>query len=235
VVVLGLLACAVAALASTGKKEGAAAQLEWVELIPMPDSRPAAVSGDSGSLRLVDAGLRSTGTNASGYELFRVAATLEIDEGSPVGEGRIICGVEVPGDTEIAQTPDLRASYPRSSEDLVKQDVPEVSLVQFSSHGTDLAVVDLEDLFEHGFANERGVKLEWPEYRVGNERWEWFLPPRPPERDLELPFAAIWKGTKVPAARVTCTLTTSAGKATVRTRGELSEKPEPIAEEEEEG
>lgn len=234
VVAVGLLACLVAALASTDKASGTAAEVEWVQEKPLADSAPVSVPGGGGQMRLVEAGILATGTNASGYSLYRVAATLEIDAGSPVGGGRVLCSVRVPNGTEIAQTPDLRATYPRSSEDLVKQEIPEVSLLQFSSHGSELAVVQLEDLFADGFSVEAGVKVEWPTYEVGTERLEWFLPSRPPAEPLSLPFATIWKTTKVPAATVACTLTTSAGEATVRTQGTLAHRSEPIDEEEEE-
>lgn len=234
VVAVGLLACVVAAVASTDKASGVAAELEWVQTRDLADSGPVVVPGSDAQMRIVEAGIRATGTNTSGYSLYRVAATLEIDAGAPVGGGRILCSVRAPGGTEIAQTPDLRATYPRSSEDLVKQEIPEVSLLQFSSHGTELAVVELEDLFDDGFAGEPGIKVEWPSYEVGEERLEWFLPSGPPQHRLSLPFATIWKTTKVPAGEIACTLTTSAGKATARTGGALAGRSEPIDEEEDE-
>jgi hypothetical protein len=234
VVAIGLLACVVAALAATGKSEGTAAQLEWVQHQPLPDSKPAPVPGGTGSMQLVEGGIRATGTNVSGYELYRVAAALKISAGSPVGAARVLCSTSVPGTVEVAQTPGLRATYPRSSEHLFRQDTPETVLVQFSSHGTELAVLETEDLFPRGFSTERGVKVEWPKYEVGNERWEWFLPSGKPKVDLELPFATVWKSQRTPAARVACTLTTSAGTATVSTHGGLSGKSPPIAENEEE-
>lgn len=233
VVAIGLLACVVAALASADKSSGVAAELEWVQSKELGDSRPATVPGGGGEMQLVDAGILATGTNVSGYSLYRVAATLEIDAGSPVGGGRIACSVQAPPGTEIAQTPDLRATYPRSSDNLIDQPLVEVSLLRFSSHGTDLAVVDLEDLFEDGFAAEEGIKLEWPDYEVGEERLEWFLPPHPPAERLSLPFATIWKTTKVPAATIVCALTASDSLATVRTGGALPHRSEPIDEEEE--
>ena len=58
-----------------------------------------------------------------------------------------------PGETEVAQTPDLRASYPRSSDNLTDQEVPDASLAEFASNGTGLAVVDIEDLPD-AFATE---------------------------------------------------------------------------------
>jgi hypothetical protein len=234
VVAIGLLACVVAAGASTDKASGTAAELEWIQSKQLPDSPRKSVPGGSGEMRLLDAGILGTGTNASGYSLYRVAATLAIDAGSPVGGGRIVCSVSVPRGTEIAQTPELRATYPRSSENLVDQEVFEVSLLQFSSHGTDLAVVEMDDLFEDGFAGEEGIKLKWPTYEVGDERLEWFLPPHPPAERLVLPFATIWKTTKVPAADIVCGLMASGSFVSVRTSGALPDRSEPIDEEEEE-
>jgi hypothetical protein len=235
VVAVGLLACLLAALLTTDRSSGSAAQLEWVQAQPMPDSRPVAVPGGGGAMRLTEAGIRATGTNVSGYELFRVVAVLKIDAGAPVGGARILCSMRGPGGSEVAQTPGSRASYPRSSEELIKQGVPKNVLVEFTSHGVGLALLELGDAFEidpkgESFANERGVKLEWPTYEVGHEHWEWFLPAGPPSEPLELGFASFWKTTKVPAARLTCTLTTSAGKATVRTAGALPKISESIAE-----
>jgi hypothetical protein len=231
VVGVGLLACVVAALATTEPGSSEAAQLSWVQHAPVPDSRQVPIPGGNGQrMQLVESGLRATGTNVSGYSLYRSAATLRIDSGSPVGNSKILCSTRAPEGGEVARTPKSRASYPRSSEELSEQPVPEVVLVEFSSHGTNLAVVEFEDLFEKGFATEKGVRVEWPTYRTGDERWEWKLPAGPPKRDLELPFATVWKTTRVPRASIACTLTTSAGRATVRTAGALPERSPPIAE-----
>jgi hypothetical protein len=45
-----------------------------------------------------------------------------------------------------------------------------------------------------------------------------------------LPFATIWRATKIPAIEVSCTLTTSAGSATVETAGAMSRLSGPIDE-----
>jgi hypothetical protein len=229
VVVVGLFATLAAAVLANENLSGDAAQLEWVQTKALPNSKPAAVPGGNGQMQLTEADLRATGTNISGYLLFRSAATLRIDSGAPVGSARILCSMHAPGGTEVAQTPDLRASYPRSSDDLIEQPAFDVSLVEFSSHGTGLASVEIEDLPD-SYATESAIKLEWPTYKVGLERWRWFLPPGPPKKDLVLPFTTIWKATKVPAVEIACTLTTSAGGATVETSGEMAKLPETIAE-----
>jgi hypothetical protein len=229
VVAVGLLACVVAALLSTGKGGGSAATVEWVQKKPLPDSKAVEVPGGGGKMQLTDASLRATGSNASGYELFRTLAILRIDAGSPVGGGRIVCEMRTPSQAEVGHTPNQRASYPRSSEELFEQEMSETALVEFSSHGAELASLEVEDLPER-WATEKKIKLEWPEYDPAQESWNWFLPAGPPSDELVLPFMAIWKTTGVPRAQVSCELTTSAGTATVATSGALKKHAPPIAE-----
>lgn len=234
VVAVGLLACVLAALLASDPAEGSSTDVEWVEEAPMADSKTVSLPDGSGKMRLEDGLFKASGTNISGYELYRVSTALRIDAGSRVGSARIACSIVAPGETEVAQTPGSRASYPRSSEKLYQQEIPEVVLADFSSKGAELAVLDFTDLFQNGFSTQRGIKLEWPEYVDGEEGWQWFLPPGPPKEDLVLPFASVWKTTTIPSAKVACTVTTGAGEATVRTEGGLDKRSEPIDEEEDE-
>jgi hypothetical protein len=229
VIAVGLLACVVAALLATDKGGGSAADVEWVQRKPLPDSKAVEVPGGGGKMQLTDAGIRATGSNASGYELFRVLSILRIDAGAPVGSARIVCEMKTPAEAEVGHTPNQRASYPRSSEELFDQEMSETVLVDFSSHGAELAVLEVEDLPER-WATEKGIKLEWPEYDPKQEQWNWFLPSGPPSEELVLPFMAVWKTTGVPVARVSCELTTSAGTASVATAGALEAHSAPIAE-----
>jgi len=233
VIAVGLLATIAAALLSTDEASGEAAQLEWVKKVPMADSKPVSLSG-GGTMQLTDGAIRTTGTNVSGYSLFRVSSQIRIDAGAPVGGGRILCSVSGDRQAEIAQTRGgLRATYPRSSTGLYTQEVPEVILLLFSSHGTELATVELDGLPER-WSTEKGVKLEWPKFEPGVEHLEYFLPAGKPKEDLVLPFETIWRATNAPGAKVACTLTTSAGKTTARTSVALPKIPPPINEEEEE-
>jgi hypothetical protein len=234
VIVVGLLACVAAALLATDKGSGEAANLEWVQAAPMPDSKPVKAPGGSQTMQLIDGEIRATGTNVSGYSLFQVASTLRIDAGAPVGNGRILCAVKAGQRSEVAQTAGgLRATYPRSSEaGIYSQEVPETILLDFSARGSELAVLETAGITR--FTTEKGVKLEWPAYKVGTERLKYFIAGGKPKQDLELPFYTVWKTTATPAASVACTLTTSAGKATVRTAGALKKTSPPIDEEAEE-
>jgi hypothetical protein len=233
VVVVGVLACVAAALLTTGKGSGEAAHLEFVQQRAIPDSKPVAVPGSKeATMTLVDGKIQSTGANVAGYSLFRVLSTLKIDAGAPVSKGRVLCSVHatVHG-TEIAQTSGgLRATYPRSSEEgIYGQEVPETVLIEFSSHGYELAVLEVNDLPER-FTTIQGVKLEWPEYEVGTEHLQYFLPEGKPKTAIELPFYTIWKSQDPPAAKVSCRLEVAAGKATGTTEGSLPKAP-PINEE----
>lgn len=229
VVAIGLLACVAAALLATDRGSGEAADLEWVLSKPIPDSKPQAVPGSEGEMQLVGGDIRATGTNPSGFALYKTLSMLEISAGAPVGSAKIVCAMRAPEGTEVAQTHNHRASYPRSSEELYEQEVPEVLLIDFSSHGDELAVVEANGLPKR-WATERGINLVWPEYTLRHEGWEWFLPPGKPTEDLVFPFMAVWKSTAVPSVKISCTLKTDDGETTIRTQGALPERTEPIAE-----
>jgi hypothetical protein len=220
VIAVGLLATVVAALLSTTKPIGAVA-LEWESRAPMPDSQRVEIPG-GGSMQIVEAGLRGSEANASGYQLFRVVGVLQIDAASAVGQARVKCRTDVPRRTIPAKTPGSRASYPRSSsgEDLRKQEVPERVLVEFNSHGTDVASLELGDAFTE-FVTMPGVLVSWPPYRQALQEWQWGLPDGRPEVPLALGFASMWRTTTAPSSRITCVVATAAGEARAETSGRL--------------
>jgi hypothetical protein len=219
VIAVGLLATVFAALLSTDKPLGAV-ELEWESKAPLPDPKPVAIPG-GGEMRLADAGIRVTEANASEYRLYRVAATLAIDAGAAIGQGRLRCGIRVPPRTIVAKTPSSRASYPRSSEELAEQEASEKALVEFNSRSTDLAVLEMSDAIGERYTKEKGIVVEWAPYKVGQQVWQWGFPSGRPAEPLVLPFTSIWRTTATPAAKVICTIETAAGSATVRTAGSL--------------
>ncbi|HXF31333.1 MAG TPA: hypothetical protein VN522_07410 [Solirubrobacterales bacterium] len=239
VVVVGLIATLAAALLTAGKGSGEAAHLEFVQKRSIPDSKPVEIPGSKGyKMQLVDGKIEATGSNVAGYQLFRVLSMLKIDKGAPIGGGRMTCSTHGLGvGTLIAQSSGgLRMLYPRSSENgIYGQSVPETVLAEFSSHGYELAVLEevFEDLPTH-WTTIKGVKLGWGEYEEGTENLLYYLPAGRAKATVELPFYSIWKSTRKPAAQIACTLTVSAGKATVETEGALPRVSPPIDEEAEE-
>lgn len=234
VVAVGLIACVVAALATTSKGEGEAASLEWVQNKSFPDTKAVALAGKKGTMSLTGSNISATGVNVSGYSLFRAGSTLRISPGAPIGGSRILCTTETGHGTEIGQTNGgLRATYPRSSEDgIYNQEVPEAVFIEFSSHGSEVAQLEITGLPKR-FTDEQGVKLEWPEYEVGRERLKYFVTGKP-KQELTLPFFTVWKTTATPAAEIACRLTTSAGHSTVTTQVALAKPSPPINEQAEE-
>lgn len=245
VVVIGLLATVAAALLTAGKGSGEAAHLEWVKEAKIADSRPVLVPGSKDAhMQLVNGKIQATGTNVAGYELFRVLTTVKIDENAPVGQGRVICSVHATGHgTEVAQSSKgLRGTYPRSSEKgttengkpengIYSQEAPELVVMEFSSHGYELAYLEVGDIPKSRFSSIQGVKLAWPEYEVGTENLEYFLPEGQNKPTIELPFYTIWRTQQPPAAKIACRLEVAAGKATVKTEGSLPHLSPPINEE----
>jgi hypothetical protein len=195
------------------------------------------VPGGEGTMQLIDGRIQETGTNVEAYSLFRVLNTLKIDPGAPIGEGKLICSTTVLSrNTLIAQTHgELRATYPRSSEDgIYGQSVEDEIIVKFASHGHTYAVLDVGEDLPERWTTVQGVKLEWPEYEVGTEHLRYLLPKEKQSSAIELPFYTVWRGTKTPSAEVSCQLEVTAGKATVETKGKLPKIAPPIDEEAEE-
>lgn len=230
-IAVGLLACVVAALASTGKGEGESASLEWVQASEPVSSKAVPVPGGKGEMQLTDARIRATGSNVSGYSLFITNARLTISAGSPISNSHILCAIKARRDTEIAQSRGgLRATYPRSSDaGIYGQEVPETVAMDFSSHGSELAALEIPDR-PPGFTTEKGVKVEWPEFEIGTERIQYSVTGKP-KQDLVLPFFTIWRTKGIPAATVGCELETSAGTSQVTAEIALAKRSPPIDEE----
>jgi hypothetical protein len=220
VVAVGLIACVAAALLSTDKPIGAT-ELAWETRATIPDSKVARIPG-GGTMQIVDAGFRATERNVSEYRLYRQAAILRIGAHAAVGQARVSCTVRVPHDAIVAHTPIGVAAYPLPSENLVKQEVTGHVVVEFNSHSTELARIELGDAFER-FAGRPGTTLEWANYRPQRQRWNWGLPAGRPTEPLALGFASVWRTTSTPAARIACSVTTDAGTAAVTTAGSLKE------------
>jgi hypothetical protein len=220
VVAIGLLATAVAALASTDESGGAWVEVEWVAKSALPDSRLARIPG-GGAMRLEEAGLRMTEGNIEGERIFRLASVLRIDAGSAVGQARVRCTTRG-GGAELARTGDNRGAFPRSTseESLTKQEVPDRAGLKFHISGGEYASLELGDAFD-AYTNLPGVVGTWEEHRDDAMGWQWGFPEGRPEQRVTLGFASFWKTTKPPAGSVSCTLVNAVGAASVGTAGSL--------------
>jgi hypothetical protein len=220
VIAVGLLATAVAALASTDETGGAWVEVEWATKAALPDSEPARIPG-GGSMQLREAGLRATEGNVNGERVFRLAAVLEIGAGAAVGQARVGCTTSG-GGAELARTGDNRGAFPRSTseESLTKQDVPETVGIKFHISGGEYASLELGDAFG-AYTNLPGVVGTWEKHRTAAMGWQWGLPEGRPKEPVTIGFASFWKATKPPSGEVSCRLENAVGTAAVKTAGSL--------------
>jgi hypothetical protein len=221
VVAVGLVATVAAWLLSTDETGGSSVAVEWVARAPLPDSRPATIPG-GGSMRLEDGGLRVSEDNLEGERVFRAASVLRIAAGSAVGQARVNCRMSG-GGGELGRTVDSRGAFPRSSGDynLTKQEVPESVGVRLPIQGAEFASLEMGDAFET-FTDLPGVVVSWMTYRTKSQEWQWGLPEGRPREPLALGFAGFWRTAGQVSTRISCTLESDAGKAAVRTSGELN-------------
>jgi hypothetical protein len=220
VIAVGLVATLAAAALATDEVGGSSVELEWVARAPLPDSPSAAIPG-GGSMRLQEGGLRASEDNINGERVFRATSVLRIEAGSAVGQARVRCRMRG-GGAELGRTVNSRGAFPRSSGEynLTKQEVPESVGVRLPIQGAEYASLELGDAFE-AFTDLPGVVVSWMPHRTYSQEWQWGLPEGRLERPLELGIASFWRTAKTPAASVSCSVETGAGKATARTAGTL--------------
>jgi hypothetical protein len=221
VVAIGLIATFAAAALATDETGGSSVAIEWAARAPLPDSPPAPIPG-GGSMRLEDGGLRVTEDNINGEKIFRATSILRIEAGSAVGQGRVRCRMSG-GGAELARTVNSRGAFPRSSGEynLTKQGVPESVGVRLPIQGAEFASLELGDAFD-AFTGLPGVVVSWLPHRAYSQEWQWGLPKGRLEQPLSLGFAGFWRTSGRVATEISCTVEGAAGRAAVRTAGDLS-------------
>jgi hypothetical protein len=220
VIAIGLLATLAAAALATDEAGGSSVAIEWTARMPLRDSPPAAIPG-GGSIRLEDGGLRTSEENIEGERVFRATSVLRIAAGSAVGQARVRCRMSG-GGAELGRTVNSRGAFPRSSGEynLTKQEVPESVGVRLPIQGAEFASLEMGDAFPT-FTDLPGVVVSWLPHRTYSQEWQWGLPSGRLTEPLALGFAGFWRTSGEVAAKISCTLETAAGRAVVRTAGEL--------------
>jgi len=221
VIAIGLVATVAAAALATDEAGGSSVAIEWTAQAPIPDSAPATIPG-GGSMRLEDGGLRASEENIEGERVFRATSVLRIAADSAVGQARVRCRMSG-GGAELGRTVNSRGAFPRSSGEynLTKQEVPESVGVRLPIQGAEFASLEMGDAFP-AFTDLPGVVVSWLPHRTYSQEWQWGLPSGRLAEPLALGFVGFWRTSGQVAAKVSCSLETAAGRAAVRTAGELS-------------
>lgn len=221
VIAVGLVATLAAAALATDEVGGSSVAIEWVARAPIPDS-PATTIPGGGSMRIEEGGLRATEENADGERVFRATSVLRVEAGSAVGQARVRCRMSG-GGAELGRTVNSRGAFPRSSGEynLTKQEVPESIGIRLPIQGAEFASLEMADAFPT-FTDLPGVVVSWLPHRTDSQEWQWGLPKGRLPEPLALGFASFWRTSGQVSVEVSCTLETGAGKAAVRTAGQLS-------------
>jgi hypothetical protein len=221
VIAVGLVATLAAWLLATDSSGGSSVEIEWAAQAPLRDSAVAAIPG-GGSMRLQDGALRASEDNLEGERIYRVSSVLRLASGSAVGQGRVRCRMTGGPSAELARTVNSRGAFPRSSGEysLTKQEVPGSVGVRLPIEGAEYASLEMEDAFP-AFTELPGVVVSWMPVQTHSQEWQWGLPRGPLRQPLELGLATFWRTGDVLRARVSCSVESAAGKATVATAGRL--------------
>lgn len=196
-------------------------RLDWEQSADIPASEPVAL-GQSGELKIVDAGLVSTRPNASKYSVYRVAGALEVSTDDPERRVNAECTVSVPKGVIFARTRSRRAAFPNPSTDLAAQPVPEIANIAFNAKGSDLVGLEINDAFDD-YISSGDVVADWGKFKEGEQTFEWTLRGGNRTEPVRLSFAVMWRTVSTPAAaRIECEAKTVGGDtARVLTGGVL--------------
>lgn len=187
-----------------------ATELEWAVVQDVPTPKEAAIPG-GGSFRPARMTVASIPAAERGDLLFRVSGVLSIDRRR--GPVTVRCDVGPPPDAsaELARTPSRRAAWPRPTEVLAAEEVPEQIVVDFSSQGAEIIGLPVRDSFRRFSDSQRLVRVDWKQFEERTQRWIWLLPDGTGSGAASLGWAVVFKTVERPRVRVLCRATAPQG------------------------
>lgn len=177
------------------------ADLEWSTVEAIPEPPPAQLEG-GGSFALTRMSLSAIPQTERGDLLFRVSGVATINSGKRPASLR--CDVSAPVPAVIARTPKKRAAWPRPSEDLRLQEVPELLVIDFSAEGAEILGMPIRDSFRRYSDSRSLITVEWDGFADRTQNWVWELPGGTGDGPATLGFAVVFKGPLRPEARIVC-------------------------------
>lgn len=200
VVAIGLLFSLAAFALNRGDWE-ASADLEWMTVEEIPTPPPARFEG-GGSIELARTTLSAIPETERGELLFRVSGVLLVSRKGGPFTAR--CDVSAPPPAGIARTPKKRAAWPRPSDDLRLQEVPELIVIDFSDDGAELLGLPIRDSFRRYTDSEVPMTVEWDGFAESRQNWVWTFPRGTGTGPATLGFAVVFKTFRRPSAKIVC-------------------------------
>jgi len=224
-VIVGLVATLMVIAIDLRSTGGGPDSTEWltVELIETP--APAKL-GKGGSFGLARTTLSAIAPIESGELLFRVSGVVEIDSGRSDGPAIARCDVTSPAeDSFIARTPKRRGSWPRPSEELQAQEVPEELVVKFKRRGSSVLGLPVRDVFRTYTDSAALTDLDWDGFSKQTQNWVWTMPEGTGEGGARLNYLVVFKTTEKPRAVIVCSGSSGGERRKVRVEAVQQEWP----------
>lgn len=181
---------------------GLSAEEGWavVESVELPEE--ARASG-GGRLDLARTTIASIAPTERGDLLFRVSGTVVAS--SQKGPLTVRCDVAATDPaTSIARTPQKRAAWPRPSEDLSIQEVPELMVISFSATGLETLGLGIRDSIRRYTDADALTTVTWDGFEENAQNWLWEIPKGTGGIPVTLGYAVVFKSTRRPSAVIEC-------------------------------
>lgn len=190
---------------------GLSAEIEWAvsEQVETPGS--VEVPG-GGSLGLARTSIASTAPTVRDDLLFRVSGVVVAS--SSKGPLKIRCdvGSTEPG-TTIARTPKKRAAWPRPSDDLALQEVPELIVLSFRTDGAETVGLEIRDSIRRYTDSAAFATVDWDGFEESTQNWVWEFPKGTGGVPATLGYAVAFKTAARPEAEIQCSASVRGGRS----------------------
>lgn len=184
---------------------GSSAELDWdvVEPVRTP---PARSLGSDGSLKLARTSVSALAPNEDGYLIFQIAGVVRVDSGDMDPTAlRCVVSTTNGGESMIARTTRKRAAWPRPSEELQRQEVPERSVAKFHTGGSGVQQLPIRDVFRRYTDSAAPTLVDWDDYEdLRTQNWIWTMPKGSGSGGATLGYAAIFRTQEQPEGEIDC-------------------------------
>jgi hypothetical protein len=223
VVAIGLLASAVIYGISFLPGSGSV-EVEWdtVEEI----SAPAEKRVGRGTFELARPTLSALAPNEEGLLLYRVAGVVRVDSrGSQPTTVRCDIYSMSDDDTRIARSSKLRTAWPRPSDELQKQDVPETSYAKFATEEAKKVDLPIRDVARRYTDSIADTTVDWDDYNEDYQTWIWEMKNGTGVTAASMPFVVIFEASDRPRGLIDCEATIGRKSAETKVPFRLREWP----------
>ncbi|MGK2933584.1 MAG: hypothetical protein ACSLFD_12600 [Solirubrobacterales bacterium] len=236
VVVVGLVITAMV-IAIDLRGGGSSAEVDWATTEEVKVPKKTDFDG-KGLFELRRTTISAIPPNGAGELIYRIAGVVVVDSAgekptnvtcrfvAPASEGTI-----PDNETTVARTPNLRAAWPRPSEELKAQEVPESLVVKFNAVGNKITGVPIRDQFNRYTNSASPTLVDWGGYEddsLNTHSFIWDMADGTGPGPAALGYAVVFKAPEErPKTDITCAGEVGSVKAVQKARAVQQEYPVP--------